>query len=1072
MAEPTPFAAVGRHAFLSLWVVTVAAWAGAAGPDQEGTAEAQQILAMSGVRGGLIVHLGCGDGRLTAALWEAASHEPPTPAVAGLRRPREGGPRAASDAAPKLGARSSKLVAPFLVQGLEADAGKVTAARQHIRALGLYGRVSVLRFDGTRLPYADNLANLVVVESPGQVPMAEVTRVLAPGGVACVKAAAGWEKRAKTRPDDIDDWTHYLHGADNNAVAMDTRVGPPRSLQWKSDPLWCRSHNGTPSSVALVLSARGRLFSMIDEGLIGQPGLPQRWTIVARDGFSGILLWKKRLAQRLPSKAIAAVGDRVYLAPGQREPLTILDAATGETLLTCKGTERADELVCTGNRVVLHVRGGRRSKDGKDATITAVDAEGGGILWQTPSKHIARTTLAAADGRVCFHNGAEAVCLDLRNGKELWRAPCKGSQRGGTLLIYRGAVLCSVAGGLRAFAADTGKPLWKGPGVHRRLWVFGASGLVWLTSIQEHGRTFLWTPAATVSTGYDPMTGEVKRTVTVSHLISPGHHIRCYPAKATDRYLLLPKRGVEFVDLQGENHMRHDWLRASCGFGVIAANGLLYAPPHQCFCYPGVKLTGFNALTADAGEQTKPAGERLVRGPAYGAIGSLPAEASAKAGRQSAVGSADEWPTYRRDARRSGAAGCALPVELHALWERELGGRLSQPVVADGRLLVAEEEAHTVQCLDAASGQPLWSYTADGRIDSPPTLYEGLVLFGSTDGWVYCLRASDGALAWRFRAAPRERRIVAFDQLESAWPVHGSVLVQKGIAYCTAGRSSFLDGGIWVYALEPRSGKVLHQAHLATPNPDVTKDAGRPFDMEGARSDLLVSDGEDLYMFFVRFAPDLTRKETPRITKLGDREVGLHLMSNAGFLDKAWFDRSYWTYGRRWPGYYFAYNAAKSGQILVFDETTTYGLHVFTTRQGHSPRFWPGKDGYELFADSNDNRLVLRPTAIGREKGNGYSRALPPLWLVKVPVRVQAMVLAGKHLFAAGAPDVVPQDDPYAAFEGRKGGRLWVVSTEDGKRLAEYPLDHPPVFDGMSAAGGRLYLVTTDGRLRCMGAAK
>ena len=58
----------------------------------------------------------------------------------------------------------------------------------------------------------------------------------------------------------------------------------------------------------------------------------------------------------------------------------------------------------------------------------------------------------------------------------------------------------------------------------------------------------------------------------VSHLATPGHHIRCYPAKATDRYLLLPKRGVEFVDLKGDDHMRHNWLRAPCGFGVIAAN--------------------------------------------------------------------------------------------------------------------------------------------------------------------------------------------------------------------------------------------------------------------------------------------------------------------------------------------------------------------------------------------------------------------------------------------------------------------------------------------------------------------
>ena len=31
---------------------------------------------------------------------------------------------------------------------------------------------------------------------------------------------------------EIDEWTHYLHGPDNNAVADDTRVGPPRYMQW------------------------------------------------------------------------------------------------------------------------------------------------------------------------------------------------------------------------------------------------------------------------------------------------------------------------------------------------------------------------------------------------------------------------------------------------------------------------------------------------------------------------------------------------------------------------------------------------------------------------------------------------------------------------------------------------------------------------------------------------------------------------------------------------------------------------------------------------------------------------
>ena len=984
--------------------------------------QASEIIEAAGVRGGLVVHVGCGDGKLTAAL---------------------------------------RVNERYVVHGLDTDPANVAKARKYIQSRGLYGPVSVERFDGRHLPYTDDLVNLVVVGEGSEVAMKEIMRVLAPLGVAYGGGAKTRTITKKPWPKDIDEWTHYLHGSDNNAVARDTRVGPPRHLRWTGPPLWCRSHDGAGSSVALVLSAKGRLFSVIDEGLTGQPGLPERWTLVARDAFNGTLLWKKRLSRRVSQKALVAAGERLYLTGGGANLLTILDAATGKTLRTCKGTERADEVVCVDGVVVVHVGSSRRGKAGQGKAIVALAADGGRVLWRTPAKSMVRESLAATDGRVCYHSGKEIVCLSLADGKAIWRTPCGGGGRGGTLMIYRGVVLVTASGGLRAFSAETGKALWKGPGVHRRLGMFGAGGLIWLTDIQERGRTFLWTPAPVVTRGHDPQTGQVKRTVTVPRVITPGHHIRCYSAKATERYLLLPKRGVEFVDLQGSNHMQNDWLRGPCRHGVIAANGLLYAPPHQCFCYPGVKVTGYNAVSAGLVKQDRPAKPRLERGKAYGKISNLKAQISE-----------GDWPTYRHDARRSGRAGCELPDKLTRLWQRKLGGRVAQPIVAGGRLFLAEEEAHTVRCLDAADGKELWSYTAGGRIDSAPTFHRGLVLFGSTDGWVYCLRAADGELAWRFRAAPQERRIVAHSRLESAWPVHGSVLVQNGVAYCTAGRSSYLDGGIWVYGLDPATGKVVHETRLTSPRPDATRDAGRPFDMEGARTDILVSDGTDLYMFFTRFAADLKREPTPRITKLGDREVSLHLMSNAGFLDKSWFDRNYWTYSRRWPGYYFGYNAPKTGQILVFDDTTTYGLHVFTTRQGHSPRFWPGKDGYELFADSNDNRPVLRPTAIGREKGNGYSRMLPPKWSARIPVRVGGLVLAGKRLYLAGSPDVLPEDDPYAAIEGRKGGRLWVVSTADGKRLAEHKLGSMPVFDGMVAAGGRLYVATVDGHLICMGAKK
>jgi len=152
-----------------------------------------EILEATGVRGGLVVHLGCGEGKLTAALRVGES---------------------------------------CLVHGLDASSENVDRARAHIRSLGLYGPVSVEHWQGDYLPYADNLVNLVVAESLGKLPMAEVMRVLVPLGLAYVKGTDGrWQKTAKSWPKEIDAWTHYQHGPDNNAVARDARVPLPQPLR-------------------------------------------------------------------------------------------------------------------------------------------------------------------------------------------------------------------------------------------------------------------------------------------------------------------------------------------------------------------------------------------------------------------------------------------------------------------------------------------------------------------------------------------------------------------------------------------------------------------------------------------------------------------------------------------------------------------------------------------------------------------------------------------------------------------------------------------------------------------------
>jgi SAM-dependent methyltransferase len=226
-----------------------------AAPAADPALTAQQILAETAVQGGLIIHLGCGDGRLTAALH-------------------------AGDG--------------YLVHGLDSRAENVEEARRHVRSLGLYGPVAVERLEGKRLPYADGLAKLVVAEDPS-IPIAEVLRVLAPEGTAYVKQGMGWNKTIKPRPKDIDDWTHYLHDASGNAVAADTQVGRPTQVRWIAPPYWSRSHEFNPSLNAAV-SGGGRMFYTLDEGVIGVTDsplfrIPDRWSLVARDAFSGVLLW-------------------------------------------------------------------------------------------------------------------------------------------------------------------------------------------------------------------------------------------------------------------------------------------------------------------------------------------------------------------------------------------------------------------------------------------------------------------------------------------------------------------------------------------------------------------------------------------------------------------------------------------------------------------------------------------------------------------------------------------------------------------------------------------------------------
>ncbi|MBN2061152.1 MAG: PQQ-binding-like beta-propeller repeat protein, partial [Deltaproteobacteria bacterium] len=778
---------------------------------------AYSILEQSGVKGGFIVHVNCGDGILTGALKK-------------------------NDA--------------YLVQGLDSNMDNVVKARDYIVSEGKYGPICADRLIGKRLPYTDNMVNLIVAENPEAVTMDEVMRVLTPNGVLMEKTDKGWEKTVKPWPAEMDEWNQYLYDAGNNPVSKDTAISPVKHYQWVGSPMWGRHHDTTASLSAMV-SANGRIFYVIDEGPLEAVQLPAENYLYARDAFNGAILWRRLIPEwqdhMFPLKSgpaylprrLVATGDRVYVTLGINAPLSELDAATGEVLRTFTDTEGTSEIIISDNTLFLVV--GRPEKTHKNYTSTktyvwdraaearnewawskeparimSLDMASGKPNW-TKDYPIGPLSLSADTKSVYFYNGSNLVRLDRASGEEKWHSDPIKTRKFDTayaprLVVSDGVLVFSVggdgdfaAGSMMALSAENGKKLWETPipfsGHYSPEDIFVIDDAVWTGNIA-------WGQADGKYEGRDLHTGKLIKEFTCDADIY-WFHQRCYPSKATEKYILPSRTGLEFVDLEKQHWDVNHYTRGGCFYGIMPSNGLVYTPPNACSCYLEAKLEGFGALggafKAEPDLEKESENSRLEKGPAYSA------DITEESG-------PEDWPTFRHDNKRSAFTSSKVSSDIESRWKVKLGGKLSSPVVSGNKIYVAQIDTHTVYALDGTTGNILWKYMAGGRVDSPPTIYQGRVLFGSVDGYVYCLNSADGALIFRFRAAPMDRRMMSFEQLESVWPVHGSVLVQNDRLYCVAGRTMFLDGGMRLLQLNPRTGEKLSEIVLNEIDPNTGKD--------------------------------------------------------------------------------------------------------------------------------------------------------------------------------------------------------------------------------------------------------
>jgi len=1078
-----------RAAFLSLRTVAVTGILSAmmtavvlAGPAEE----AEEIATLGNFHGGLLIHIGCGDGKLTAALRRADN---------------------------------------CVIQGLERDAARVETARKTIRELGVYGPVSVIHWTGERLPYVDSLATLVVCEDISLVSSDELMRVLRPHGAAVIKRDGKWSVTVKAALPGTDEWQQHFHGADNNAVAEDSVVGPPRRYQWLGTPEWQRSHLAMPS-INCMVSSQGRLFTIEDLASAEHPALPGKPTLVARDAFNGIVLWEVPFPDWHPiytrdketpvqiQRRLAAVGETVYCTPGYKAPITAYDAATGKVLREYAGTAGTMEFVydqgtlfvVTGDQADIapsiadpsrsplnsslfkpEVYGPRiRPPEHRQNTILAVDGASGAEVWKlsgADTEDYSGATIGVIGERVIFATNKELVSVDRASGKSQWRVPAPivlegPAGIGVSLVLSKQAAFLADSERLRAFSLDDGRALWEKPATvnhHKPPDIFVAKDLVWAAAYNAAtGRPApeLGLPRMGVN-GYDPVTGDLIRQIDQA-MLGPMGHDRCYRNRiTTEFYINSVSGGSDFLGLSSSAEMPNPWVRSTCGIGPLPCNGLYYAGPPSCSCANGVMLNALNALAPEPEftrldqpiEVARP--NRLIKGPAFSAT----SEATSKVS-----DSADDWPAYRHDNSRSGATKNQVPAALATRWETKVGSHVSAPVIAAGMVFAADVDGHSVCGLRAANGEQVWRFTTEARVDSPPTYFEGLVLFGSRDGSAYCLRAADGALVWRF--LPLEQRVIcAYGQPESAWPICGSILIRDGLAYFAAGRNSFIDGGIFVYALDPHTGEVIYEQRMFGPYgengfPIENRQVVNGMSIEGFKGDICIADDKMVYLRQQAFNPDLSPVRLQDVTQP-------HLIPSHGFLEAIPQHRSFWTIDTMLHYDIPTGAGGVHGDILVMDGTRFIEVRGYTP--GRTTWFDPRTSGYTLYAgtlgaspkvDETAPKLTPAERNRARRRGKPVVGTAPSqeLWSASIPLTGKAMALADDVVFIAGTPVVFPEDDLAAAYEGRMGGILWAASAITGEKLAEYKLDAPPAWDGLAAANGRLFLSLADGRVVCLGA--
>jgi len=460
------------------------------------------------------------------------------------------------------------------------------------------------------------------------------------------------------------------------------------------------------------------------------------------------------------------------------------------------------------------------------------------------------------------------------------------------------------------------------------------------------------------------------------------------------------------------------------------------------------------------------------------------------------LASADDWPTYRHDAARSGVSAESLAAPFSQDWVHQptfppshaWGDPQPKPIekilelprmrfddafhvaaVAD-LVYFGSSADNNVYALDARDGRVRWTFTTDGPVRLAPTVAGGKVYVGSDDGNVYCLAAADGRLLWTFTAAPSPEKVLGNGKMISLWPVRTAVVVDDGVAYFGAG--IFPAEGVYLYAVGADDGTLLWKndsygrGGLGTISPQGY--------LVASKARLFVPAGRTMPAAFDRrdgrflFHRNLSWRGTGLFGGTYSVLAGDLLFNGAEQITAVWESSGSFAFNEGLS----AATPSTGHRRIVLDTDAVYllnGQEAVAVERGSwiSPRteYRRAQDTVDrLTRDvralkaqaASDPNAAARlkqvqkqlADAVGKRNALRGRIANETKWLWRIPCTAcDSIALAGKTLFAGGAGTVIAID--------RAGGKqVWSANVKGRAR-------------GLAIAGGRLFVSTDTGAIHC-----